>query len=97
MTTLGHIAHLKELLLGMEQDLGMNELGNVERNIIYAATILSEGCKNFETDEIRNHTLLSGVSRSTFFRALKGVVDGGYLIHEEGTRRSTYTVGTKTA
>lgn len=95
MTTIGQIAHLKELLLGMERDLGMDDLGLVEKNIVYAASILSEKCDNFESDEIRRHALLQGVSRSTFFRALKYVVAAGYLNHFQETQRSTYTLARK--
>lgn len=90
MTSFGSLAHLKELLLGMESDLGIRNLGAVQKDIVYAATILSETNEKIETDDIRQHALLSGISRSSFFRALKDVVDAGYLNHCEGTQRSTY-------
>ena len=95
MANYGSIAHLKELLLGMERDLGIDDLGAVQKDIVYAATILSEKDGNFETDEIRKHTLLAGVSRSSFFRALKDVVDAGYLNHCDGTQRSAYHLSDK--
>lgn len=95
MTTVGKIAHLKQLLLGMERDLGINDLGMVQKNIVYAATILAERCNNFETEDLRKHALLEGVSRSTFFRALKDVVDSGYLKHFDGSQRATYTLSDK--
>ena len=95
MASFGSIAHLKELLLGMERDLGIDDLGAVQKNIVYAATILSEKDDNFETDEIRQHTLLEGVSRSSFFRALKDVVDAGYLNHCNGTQRTAYELSDK--
>lgn len=95
MANFGSIAHLKELLLGMERDLGIGDLGAVQKDIVYAATILSEKDRNFETDELRRRTLLEGVSRSSFFRALKDVVEGGYLNHCDGTQRSVYELSDK--
>ena len=95
MANFGSIAHLKELLLGMERDLGIGDLGAVQKDIVYAATILSEKDRNFETDELRRRTLLEGVSRSSFFRARKDVVEAGYLNHCDGTQRSVYEISDK--
>ena len=90
MDNFSSMAQLRELLLGMERDLGINQLGPVHKDIVYAATILSNKSDSFETDEIRKHNLLEGVSRSSFFRALRDVVDAGYLNHSVGTQRSNY-------
>lgn len=90
MNDLGKLAHLKEILLGMERDLGIESLGPVQKDIVYAASILSEADAEIETDDIRRHQLLGGVGRSTFFRALKDVVDLGYLKHADGAQRSRY-------
>lgn len=95
MTNIGKIAELKQLLLGMERDLGVDSLGAVQKNIVYAATLLAQADKPFKTDEIRKHELLAGVSRSSFFRALKDVVEAGYLSHVEGKQRSSYTLSGK--
>ena len=90
MTDFGKLAHLKEILFGMERNLGIESLGQVQKDIVYAATILSEARTEIETDDMRRHQLLSGVGRSTFFRALKEVVELGYLQHTEGAQRSRY-------
>jgi hypothetical protein len=95
MASVGKIAQLKQLLLGMERDLGIDNLGAVQKNIVYVATLLSEKDGNFETGEMRKHELLEGVSRSAFFRALNDVVNAGYLSHFNGTQRSAYTLADK--
>ncbi len=95
MTGIERIARLKHLLLGMERDLGIDSLSTVERNIVYAATLLSETSRTVATEDIRQHELLNGVSRSAFFRALKDVVDTGYLQHTDGRKRSAYIVSDK--
>lgn len=95
MTNLGKVAQLKQLLQGMERDLGVDKLSSIQRNIVYSAKLLSSDDNVVETDDLRNHELLSGVSRSTFFRALKELVEAGYLSHKEGKKRSAYIISTK--
>ena len=74
---------------------GRDGSADVQKDIVYAATILSEKDRNFETDELCGRTLLEGVSRSSFFRALKDVVEAGYLNHCDGTQRSVYELSDK--
>lgn len=92
MAGIEKLARLKQLLLGMERDLGIDDLSAVQRNIVYAATLLSETSKTVETEELRQHELLNGVSRSAFFRALRELVEAGYLQHAHGRQRSSYVV-----
>jgi len=63
----------------MEDDMGLNSLGAVQKNIVYAATLISQKHEPVETAELRTHKLLDDTSRSTFFRALRDVVDKGYI------------------
>ncbi|KIC42700.1 hypothetical protein RA27_04935 [Ruegeria sp. ANG-R] len=95
MTGIEKIAQLKRLLMGMERDLGIDNLSTVQRNIVYAATLLSETSRTVGTEDIRQHELLDGVSRSAFFRALKDLVDTGYLQHTDGRKRSAYILSDK--
>jgi len=95
MTSLDKIAQLKQLLYGMEKDLGLNDLSMVQKNIVYAATILAKVKDQIETDELRSHELLEGTSRSSFFRALRELVHAGYLAHSDGVQRSAYTLTSK--
>lgn len=95
MTTLGSIAQLKEVLLGMEQKLGIYDLGPVQKNILCVVSILPKNNGVVETDEIRKHNLLKDVSRSSFFRAMKDVINAGYLNHCDGSQRSFYKLTAK--
>ena len=95
MTTFVTVAQLKELLLGMERELGVSDLGYVQKDILYVVSILPKSNGVFETDEIRSHHFLKGVSRSSFFRAMKDVVNAGYLTHCDGTKRSSYKLTLK--
>ena len=95
MTDISRLARLRNLLSGMEDDMGLNSLGAVQKNIVYAATLISQKHEPVETAELRTHKLLDDTSRSTFFRALRDVVDKGYIKHNDGAKRSSYTLTTK--
>ncbi|PUB13094.1 hypothetical protein [Yoonia sediminilitoris] len=95
MTGVEKLARLKHLLLGMERDLGMDGLSTVQRDIVYAATLLSETSRTLTTENLRQHELLDDVSRSAFFRALKELVENGYLRHTDGRQRSAYILSDK--
>jgi hypothetical protein len=41
MTDIKKLAQLKQLLFGLEKDLGIHDLSAVKQNILYAATLVS--------------------------------------------------------
>ena len=79
----------------MEEDLGIDSLGTAERDIIYAVQLLSHDDEPVETEQIKSHHLLEDVSRSKFFRALRELVDRGYLRNSDGRQRSSYVLTRK--
>lgn len=81
MCELSKLAELRKLMLSMERSLGLQDLTPVERDIYYAANELSENGNGVRTVGLIEHTLLQTVSRPTFFRALKSLVNKGYLSH----------------
>jgi hypothetical protein len=95
MTDIGKVAQLKQLLFGMEKDLGIQNLSETQQNILYAASLLAVDDNPVETEDIRNHQLLGTVARSTFFKALRELVDFGYLRHTSGAQRSQYLLTEK--
>ena len=95
MTDIGKVAQLKQLLFGLEKDLGIDDLSEIQQNILYAASLLAVGDKPVETEDIRNHQLLGSAARSTFFKALRELVASGYLQHKSGTQRSQYLLTDK--
>lgn len=92
---LGKTAQLRQLLFGLEKDLGISELGTVKQNILYAATLVAKPDAPIDTDDIRRHELVNGVPRSTFFKALKELVAAGFLQHSDGTQRASYMLTDK--
>ncbi|WP_461404071.1 helix-turn-helix domain-containing protein [Falsiruegeria mediterranea] len=92
MCELSKLAELRKLMLSMERSLGLQDLTPVERDIYYAANELSENGNGVRTVGLIEHTLLQTVSRPTFFRALKSLVNKGYLSHCNSVNRGQYTV-----
>ena len=90
---LNGIASLRALLSDMETDLGLHELTGPQRDILYAASLLSSGSGGVTTQALHKHSLVRGMTRSTFFRSLKSLSDSGYLVAKAG-RAGFYEIGT---
>lgn len=92
MTDISKLAELRKLLLGMERAMGLEDLSAVERDIYYAATELACNNHGVRTTGLLSHSLVESVSRPTFFRALKSLVNKGYLAQSSTSRRGVYMV-----
>ena len=92
MTEISKLAELRKLMQSMEHTLGLEELSPVERDIYYAAEELSKAHQEVRTFGLIEHTLVQRVSRPTFFRALKSLVQKGYLSQSGSTNRGRYIV-----
>ncbi|OBY26146.1 hypothetical protein [Leisingera sp. JC1] len=92
MSEISKLAELRKMLLGMEQALGLENLSAVERDIYYAACDISDSQDDFRTIGLQKHSLVAGISRPTFFRALKSLVQKGYLSPSDTSDRGKYVV-----
>ncbi|SHG86384.1 hypothetical protein [Cognatishimia maritima] len=92
MTDISKITELRKLLLGMERAMGLEDLSAVERDIYYAASELASRNHGVRTTGLLSHDLMENVSRPTFFRALKSLVNKGYLSQASTSRRGVYMV-----
>ncbi len=92
MQEISKLAELRKLMLGMERTLGLQDLSSVERDIYYAAHQMAADANQVQTTGLLEHTLISQVSRPTFFRALKSLVRKGYLSPCQDAGRGRYTV-----
>lgn len=92
MSEISKLAELRKMLLDMEQAVGLSELSAVERDLYYAANDLSASRDDCRTMGLMDHSLVSGMSRPTFFRALKSLVHKGYLSPCEASGRGRYVV-----
>lgn len=92
MSDISKLAELRKLMLEMERAMGLQDLSAVERDIYYAVADLSDTPAGARTVRILDHTLVSGVSRPTFFRALKSLVSKGYVAQCGSSSRSGYCI-----
>ena len=86
------MAELRKLLRCMEASMGLQELSTAECDIYCAAGEISEEKLAVTTDALMKHGLVEGISRPTFFRALKSLVARGLLVHDKGRMRGHYAV-----
>jgi len=92
MTDISKLAELRKLMHGMEQTLGLEKLSPTERDIYYAAGELSQSAREIRTFGLIEHPLVKSIPRPTFFRALKSLVQQGYLSQSENANRGRYVV-----
>lgn len=92
MTEISKLTELRKLMQSMERTLGLEKLSPVERDIYYAAEELSKSDQEVRTFGLIEHTLVQSVSRPTFFRALKSLVEKGYLSQSGSANRGRYIV-----
>lgn len=92
MSEISKLASLRKLMLEMERSIGLHDLSSVERDIFYAATDISDAQRGVSTTSLLEHALVVGVSRPTFFRALKSLAHKGYLVPSKVAGRGRYVV-----
>lgn len=92
MNEISKLTELRKLMQSMERTLGLEQLSPVERDIYYAAEELSKADQEVRTFGLIEHTLVQSVSRPTFFRALKSLVQKGYLSQSGSANRGRYIV-----
>lgn len=86
-----NVAQLRELLIGMEQELGLDDLSQNEKDVFYAAQSVLGGKRDVaKSDEIRNHILVRSMTQPTFHRSLKSLVAKGLLDHAPNTKAGSY-------
>lgn len=91
------LAALRHLLHEMEQELGLDNLSPVQRDVLYAAHLLSEGAETFTTAQLRRHEMVQDISKPTFFRVLKALQDEGYIVQGPEAVQGTYRLAQSAA
>lgn len=79
----------------MEHDLGLSALSDAEKSVLYAVELLADDNNVAPLSRVRCHSLVAGLSRPTFFRALKRLVDDGILEASYGKNASFYRIAKK--
>jgi len=87
------VAQLRELLLGMEQELGIGDLSQNEKDVLYAVQIAMTSSNGVaKSDDIRSQILLQNMTQPTFHRSLKSLIQHGLVGHAPQTKAGSYVL-----
>ncbi len=89
MSLIENAVQLKKMLVGMERDIGLDELSDPEKTVLYSFIDLDVG-EAINSGAVRDHILTLKLSKPTFHRALKSLVKKGFVTHEAGTKTAQY-------
>ena len=85
------VLELKKILNGMEDDLGLSKLTEVERNVLYAIKDLEKEYGKAKTGNLLSHEFTSKMSRISVFRSLK-TLEKLQKIKRKSSKRGEYIV-----
>ncbi len=92
MIEVSKLAELRKLMQSLERTQGLEELSPVERDIYFATGEISKSTEEIRTFGLIEHSFVRNVSRPAFFRALKSLVNKGYLSQSGNSNRGRYVV-----
>ncbi len=96
LPSLSSAARLRQLLKELEAELGLFELTEAERDVLYAARIASrleaDGSQVFASENLREHGFVDEIAPATFYRALKALRDRGFIRLAPGHRKNHYVL-----
>ncbi len=93
MDRLNAVLLLKEMLLQLEREIGLDQLPDVERAIVVAAHSLSDTPGTvIEAERLRGHWLVAPLAQATYYRGLKNLMSLGLLQTAEGSSAKFYVL-----
>ena len=86
-----NVSQLRELLLGMERDLGLGKLTQNEKDVFYAVQlVIAANGGVARSEDIKNHEVTRNITQPTFHRSLKSLVSQVLLPHAPNTKAGSY-------
>jgi len=93
MANLSIISDLRLLLLQMECDIGLEDLSRTERDVLLAAhAVARQNGGKITSDQIRSHDLARKLAQASYHRALKTLIEAGFLDKADGYKARHYVV-----
>ncbi len=84
---------LRDMLRNMELEIGLDDLSSVERDVLLVAHMLSaEEGDSVASDKIRSHSLVKPIAQATYHRALRSLLDQGFLETAVGSKTKRYVL-----
>ena len=87
------LLNLRTLLHSMEHDLGLDDLSQAELDIFLVAQSMARKIGDVVTsNDIRTHDLVKSCAPATYHRALRTLLERGFLRKAEGSKAKSYIV-----
>ena len=86
------LARLRDLLWQMEVEVGLERLSPPQRDVYYAACLVADADKVLHSEQVRHHPMVEAMARPTFYRALKDLVQEGYLVAASESKNGRYKI-----
>lgn len=86
------IAALRNMLWQMEVEVGLERLPQPQKDVYYAACLAADYNQLVHSDAVKRQPLIALMSRPTFYRALKELVNKNLLAHAGHRQDGRYLV-----
>ena len=94
-TLLRSLVQLKKAMLGLEADLGILDLSEVDKTILISITEVCEVSGEFNSQDLRQHILVKNIPIASYHRSLKSLQNSGFIKKQADRSRSKYFMTSK--
>ena len=85
------VATLRVLLSELEKEIGIEDIGTIEKKVLLAIADISSLYDVVEIKRVKDHPLISNVTQPSFYRALNNLQRMG-RIKKVGIKRGVYAI-----
>lgn len=86
------LAALRNMLLQMEAEIGLEKLSQPQKDVYYAACLVADEDQVIHSESVKHHPMLTPMARPTFYRALKELVQKGFLAAVSSQKNGKYRI-----
>ena len=86
---------LKKTMLGLEADLGISDLSEVDKTLLLSITEVCEVNGDFSSKHLRQHELVKNIPSASYHRSLKSLQESGFIKKPKAQSRSKYFITSK--
>lgn len=80
------------MLWQMEVEVGLEDLSQPQKDVYYAACLVADEDQLVHSETVKRHPMLALMARPTFYRALKDLVDKGFLVIAGSRKDGRYLI-----
>jgi hypothetical protein len=84
------LLNLKVALLIAEREVGLSELSDTERMLVYGALHIADENSEFLSEALRSNEMVVPFAHATYHRALKNLLRDGVFVRANGSLRNRY-------